>query len=124
MLRRTHATRTAASAGGPAYDDGTLTVDIGCGQVLRDGTAVALTATERRLLFLLVENAGRIVPTDRILEAVWGPVYREESDYVKLYVWRLRQKIEANPEEPKYLLTERGVGYRFAGRAAGVKREI
>jgi two-component system KDP operon response regulator KdpE len=84
--------------------------------VLRNETPVALTATERRLLFFLVENAGHIVPNDRILEAVWGPEYKNDSDYVKLYIWRLRQKIELDPEQPEYLLTERGVGYRFVGK--------
>jgi DNA-binding response OmpR family regulator len=115
VLRR--ARPTAAAANGIAYRDGTLTVDTGRWLVLRDETPVALTATERRLLFLLVENAGRTLPSARILEAVWGPEYRDESDYVKLYIWRLRQKIEPDPGRPEYLITERGIGYRFAGKA-------
>ena len=105
-----------AAANGIVYRDGTLTVDTGRWLVLRGETPVALTATERRLLFFLVENAGSTLPSARILEAVWGPEFVEESDYVKLYIWRLRQKIEADPEQPEYLLTERGAGYRFAGR--------
>jgi DNA-binding response OmpR family regulator len=60
-----------------------------------------------------MENAGRIVPRARLLEVVWGSEYRGDLDYVKLYVWRLRQKIEPDPERPEYRLTERGVGYRF-----------
>jgi len=98
------------------YSDGTLTVDAGRWQVLRGETPVALTSTERRLLFFLVEHAGRILPTERILEAVWGPEYTDQTEYVKLYVWRLRQKIEPVPEQPIYLLTERGIGYRFVGQ--------
>ena len=98
------------------YSDGTLTVDAGRWQVLRGETPVALTSTERRLLFFLVEHAGRILPTERILEAVWGPEYTDQTEYVKLYVWRLRQKIEPVPEQPIYLFTERGIGYRFVGQ--------
>jgi two-component system KDP operon response regulator KdpE len=101
-----------------AYRDGTLTVDSDRWLVLRNEVPVALTATERRLLFFLVENANHIVPNDRILEAVWGPAFRDDLDYVKLYIWRLRQKIEADPEQPEYLTTERGVGYRFVGKTS------
>jgi two-component system KDP operon response regulator KdpE len=119
VLRR-GAAATPAPANAVTYNDGTLTVDCGRWLVLRNGIPLALTATERRLLFFLVENAGHIVPNNRILEAVWGPAFRDDLDYVKLYIWRLRQKIEANPEQPAYLITERGVGYRFAGKATPV----
>lgn len=115
VLRRTHLT-TKVAVNTVIYQDGTLTVDSARWLVLRDGMPIALTATERRVLFFLVENAGNIVPTELILRAVWGSEYQDESDYVKLYIWRLRQKIEADPEHPEYLMTERGVGYRFAGR--------
>jgi DNA-binding response OmpR family regulator len=114
VLRRTRPAE--ATENGIVYRDGTLTVDTGRWIVLRHETPVALTATERRLLFFLVENAGCIVPSAHILEAVWGPEYRDDSDYVKLYIWRLRQKIESDPQRPEYLLTERGVGYRFAAK--------
>jgi two-component system KDP operon response regulator KdpE len=114
VLRR--ARPAGAVANGIVYHDGMLTVDTGRWLVLRDETPVALTATERRLLFYLVENCSCIVPTARILEVIWGPEYRDESDYVKLYIWRLRQKIEPDPERPVYLLTERGIGYRFAAK--------
>ncbi len=114
VLRRTSPAQSASSS--IAYQDAVLTVDTARCLVLRDQMPVALTATERRLLYLLVENAGCIVPTARILQAVWGPEYINESDYVKLYMWRLRQKIEADPGRPEYLLSERGLGYRFAGK--------
>jgi len=114
VLRRTRPEHAATS--GIVYRDGVLTVDCGRWLVLRDEKPVALTATERRLLCFLVENAGHIVPTARILQAVWGPEFTNESEYVKVYIWRLRQKIEADPEQPEYLLSERGVGYRFAGK--------
>ena len=73
-----------------------------------------LTATEQRLLFYLAENAGRVLTNEQILEAVWGAEYVDEADYVKLYIWRLRQKIEEDSHQPQYILTERGIGYRFA----------
>jgi two-component system KDP operon response regulator KdpE len=111
VLRRARSPETPAS--GIVYNDGVLTVDTGRWQVLLNETPVALTATERRLLFFLVENANRIMSSQRILEVVWGPEYRDDLDYVKLYIWRLRHKIEPDPERPEYLLTERGVGYRF-----------
>jgi two-component system, OmpR family, KDP operon response regulator KdpE len=116
VLRRGRPTALSVS-NAVTYRDGILTVDSDHWLVLRNEVPLALTATERRLLFFLVENAGHIVPTDRILEAVWGPAFRDDLDYVKLYIWRLRQKIEADPEQPEYLITERGVGYRFAGKA-------
>jgi two-component system KDP operon response regulator KdpE len=111
-----------ATANGIVYHDGTLTVDTGRWLLLRDETPVALTATERHLLFFLVENAGRIVSNARILEAVWGPEYRDDHDYVKLYIWRLRRKIEPDPKRPEYLLTERGVGYRFVAKRSPFAR--
>ena len=96
------------------YADEDLVIDSEKLEVTCRGKPLTLTATERRLLFLLAENAGRILPTARILEAVWGSEFSGQSDYVKLYIWRLRQKIELQPDQPKYILTERGIGYRFA----------
>jgi DNA-binding response OmpR family regulator len=108
------APRTSGSA--ITYKDGHLAVDGAEWMVTLNGAPVSLTATERRLLFFLIENADHVMPTSMILAAVWGPEYAEESDYVKLYIWRLRHKLEADPEQPEYLLTERGVGYRFKSR--------
>jgi two-component system KDP operon response regulator KdpE len=98
------------------YADEELVIDSERWEVSRRGTPVELTATERRLLFLLAENAGRALLTSLILEKVWGPEYVDEMDYVKVYIWRLRQKIEPNPCQPKYILTAWGIGYRFAKR--------
>ncbi len=95
------------------YADDELVIDSERWEVSRRGKPVELTATERRLLFLLAENMGRILPTSRILESVWGQEYVNELDYVKLYIWRLRQKLEPDPSHPTYIRTEHGVGYRF-----------
>lgn len=95
------------------YADDELVIDSDRLEVSKGGERVQLTATEQRLLFYLAENAGRVLTNEQILKAVWGPEYVDEADYVKLYVWRLRKKIEKDPRQPEYILTERGLGYRF-----------
>ena len=111
ILRRVR--MPAPPTGRVLYADTDLVIDSEKMEVICRDKPVSLTATERRLLFLLAENAGRILPTSRILEVVWGTEFSGQSDYVKLYIWRLRQKIERQPDQPKYILTERGLGYRF-----------
>ena len=83
------------------------------GLVRVDGRRAPLRPTEYRLLYHLVQNAGRTLPFEVILARVWGPEYRDETHYVHLYVTYLRQKIEPDPANPRYLLTKRGVGYSF-----------
>lgn len=97
------------------YRDDELIIDSETWVVSRQGKPVELTATERRLLFYMAENRGAVLPTSRILERIWGEEYIDDVDYVKLYVWRLRQKIEPDPSDPTYIVTERGLGYRFTG---------
>lgn len=97
----------------PLYQDDHLSVDATGWDVSRNGEPVDLTATERRLLLYLVENANRSVSADSILERVWGKEYAQQAEYVKLYIWRLRQKLERDPSNPSYIVTERGHGYRF-----------
>jgi two-component system KDP operon response regulator KdpE len=111
VLRRSLRTPTGESH--ILYADDQLVIDSERWEVRLHGKPLELTATERKLLFLLAENLGRVLPTERILERVWGQEYLEEVDYVKLYVWRLRQKIEPNASQPTYIHTERGIGYRF-----------
>jgi two-component system KDP operon response regulator KdpE len=93
--------------------DDRLSVDFNRREVLVNGKAEKLRPTEYRLLYHLIENAGWTVPHDQILAKVWGYEYRDEAHYVRLYVNYLREKIEEDPANPKYILTERGVGYRF-----------
>lgn len=97
------------------YGDDYLVIDAGRMEVHCTGQPVNLTATERRVLFLLARNRGRLLTARQILTSVWGPDYAEEVSYVRLYVWRLRQKIEPVPDQPRYILTEHGMGYRFIG---------
>ena len=93
--------------------DDRLSVDFNQREVIVDGERVKLRPTEYRLLYHLIENAGWTVPHDQLLAKVWGYEYRDEAHYVRLYVNYLREKIEEDPSDPKYILTERGVGYRF-----------
>lgn len=93
--------------------DDRLQVDFNRREVIVDGEHVKLRPTEYRLLYHLIENAGWTVPHDQLLAKVWGYEYRDEAHYVRLYVNYLREKIEEDPSNPKYILTERGVGYRF-----------
>lgn len=81
--------------------------------VVAGGKEVKLRPTEYRLLYHLVNNAGRIMTHAQLLSKVWGYEYRDEDHYLRLYVTYLRQKIEPDPAHPRYILTERGVGYRF-----------
>jgi two-component system KDP operon response regulator KdpE len=97
------------------YGDDYLVIDAGRMEVQCAGEPVNLTATERRVLFLLARNQGRLLTARQILTNVWGPDYVEEVSYVRLYIWRLRQKVEPVPDKPRYILTEHGMGYRFIG---------
>jgi two-component system KDP operon response regulator KdpE len=93
--------------------DEDLTIDFSKNEVYVKGKRVQLTPTEYRLLYQLVSNPGRVMTTESLLTRVWGWEYREEEHYVRLYVSYLRQKIEPDSGKPRYILTEKGLGYRF-----------
>jgi DNA-binding response OmpR family regulator len=93
--------------------DDRLRIDFGRREVWVGSDLVKLRPTEYRLLFHLVQNAGWVQSYDQLLSKVWGYEYRDEPHYVRLYINYLRQKLEEDPANPKYILTERGVGYRF-----------
>ena len=93
--------------------DDRLQIDFDRHEVWVDGALVQLRPTEYRLLYHLVKNAGWVLTHDQILSKVWGYEYEDEPHYVRLYVNYLRKKIEKDPANPRYILTERGVGYRF-----------
>ncbi len=111
VLRRTEA--PTVSMHGVIEVDERLKLDFDRREVWVDGKLVKLRPTEYRLLYHLVQNAGWVVTHDQILTKVWGYEYRDEPHYVRLYINYLRKKIEEDPANPKYILTERGVGYRF-----------
>ena len=87
------------------------------GVVRRDGAEVHLTPIEYRLLSVLVANAGRVLTHRQLLREVWGPPHAEQSHYLRIYMGHLRQKLEADPAQPRHLLTETAVGYRLLAEA-------
>ena len=112
VLRRTEPAAGGSEDGLINVDDH-LKIDFGRREIRLDGELVKLRPTEYRLLYHLVQNAGWVLTYDQILAKVWGYEYRDEPHYVRLYVNYLRQKLEKDPANPIYILTERGVGYRF-----------
>lgn len=97
------------------FVSGKLRIDFATRLVTIDGNPVRLTPSEFKLLQHLARNEGRVLPTRVLLERVWGPEYTAETEYVKVYMQRLREKIEEDPRNPKMILSERGVGYKFIG---------
>lgn len=93
--------------------DGRLKIDFGRHEVFINDEEVKLRPTEYRLLYHLVKNAGWVLTHDQILSKVWGYEYENEPHYVRLYINYLRKKLEEDATNPQYILTERGVGYRF-----------
>ena len=101
--------------------DDDLRVDFSRGEVWAQGRQVQLSPTEYRLLYHLVSNPGRLMTYETLLARVWGWEYTEEQHYVRLYVSYLRQKIEPDPSHPRYILTEKGLGYKFVDYRASQK---
>lgn len=111
VLRRTESVgRTPKSQ---IVVDKDLTIDFERRMAIVRGREVHLRPTEYRLLYQLVTNAGRLLTHATLLSKVWGPEYKDEDHYVRLYITYLRQKIEKDPKNPRYILSERGLGYRF-----------
>jgi len=111
VLRRTQGPATPEEA--ILQIDDRLSVDYNRQEVIVEGERIRLRPTEFRMLYHLIENAGWVVPHETLLAKVWGYEYREEIQYLRLYVTYLRKKIEPDPSNPRYILTERGIGYRF-----------
>jgi two-component system KDP operon response regulator KdpE len=110
--------RAALRRAQPAVADAVVetddfTVDLAAKTVTRDGQAIRLTPTEWHLLETLVRHEGRLVGQRELLQEVWGPQYETESHYLRVYVAQLRRKLEPQPAQPRHLITEPGMGYRF-----------
>ena len=93
---------------------GDVTVDLKDRRVSKGGAVVKLTPTEFRLLAVLVTSAGRVLTNPQLLRAVWGPSHAEDGHYLRIYMGHLRHKLESDSAQPRYLLTETGVGYRLS----------
>ena len=110
-----HAIQVAQGDDDPVFSVGGLQVDLAHRQVYVENESVHLTPIEYKLLTTLVRYAGKVVTGRQLLKEVWGPAYTNESQYLRLYMAKLRHKLEKDPTEPRYLITEPGVGYRLAG---------
>ncbi len=99
----------------PSRVFGNLSIDFVARQVRKNGEIVHFTATEYALLLLLVQNEGRVLTHQFILREIWGAAYTSQSQYLRVYIGQLRKKMEDNPNQPRYILTASGVGYRFSG---------
>jgi len=105
--------QTNAESTGVILDAGEFTLDFAARQVKKGNVPVKLTATEYTLLALMARNEGKVLTHQYLLNEVWGPSYRQESQYLRVFVAQLRKKLEADPNRPKHIVTESGVGYRF-----------
>jgi two-component system KDP operon response regulator KdpE len=124
VLRRAEAAMPASQ--GLVVIDEDLQIDFDQREVIVRGNRVKLRPTEYRLLYHLVNNAGWVMTHEMLLSKVWGHEYRDDHQLLRLYITYLRQKIEPDPSNPKYILTEHGIGYRFVDflrRRAGRGRE-
>jgi len=115
LARLRAAVRRSAPSGSEdaVLEVGGLTIDLARRRVQRDGTEVRLTPTEWAMLEILVRNRGRLVPGRQILHEVWGPRYGTETNYLRVYAAQLRRKLEPDPANPRYILTQPGMGYTF-----------
>jgi two-component system KDP operon response regulator KdpE len=103
----------------PSFRSGELEVDFGRHEVRLRGEPLELTPTEYKLLYHLVRNAGHVLQHGTLLAKVWGREYIDEVDYIRVYVRRLREKLGDDPEHPRYIQTERRLGYRFLAPETG-----
>jgi two-component system KDP operon response regulator KdpE len=108
--------QAAVEEGSPVAEFGDLVIDFASRTVKKKGNIIKLTATEYTLLALLTKNAGKVLTHQYLLMQVWGPSYIQESQYLRVFIAQLRKKIENDPNRPEYIITESGVGYRFAGK--------
>ncbi|MES2424970.1 MAG: two-component system response regulator KdpE [Pseudomonadota bacterium] len=115
-LRRPRLAAGAAEESDAVFSFGEVEVDRQARIVRRAGTEVHLTPIEYRLLLVLVAHAGRVLTHRQLLREVWGPSHADQSHYLRIYMGNLRQKLEAEPAQPRHLLTETGVGYRLVAQ--------
>ena len=105
--------RTAPAEEEALIETPDFTIDLAAKKVGRDGKEVRLTPTEWNLVEVLVRNRGRLVTQTQLLQEVWGPQYHDETNYLRVFVARVRRKLEPEPVHPRYFITEPGIGYRF-----------
>lgn len=99
----------------PVLVCGGLVVDLQQRHVTVDGDEVKLTPTEYEIIKIMMQHAGKVITHKQLLKAVWGNAYQQDTHYIRVYIAQLRRKIEQNPTQPRYIVTESGVGYRLMG---------
>jgi two-component system, OmpR family, KDP operon response regulator KdpE len=109
-------TIAASSGSSPRYDDGHLVIDQTRREVSLDGAPLTLTRKEYAVLVMLLRHLDRVVSQDQLLREIWGASHARDTHYLRIVVGRLRQKLEDDPESPRWLKTEPGVGYRFLAK--------
>lgn len=97
----------------PVLRCGELVIDLVARHVTRSDQEIKLTPTEYEILKILAQNVGRVLTHKQLLKAVWGNAYNEDTHYIRVYIGQLRRKVEENPSQPKYIITESGIGYRL-----------
>ncbi|SDF13683.1 response regulator [Sporolituus thermophilus] len=105
--------RAASSETEPVLSCGDLVIDLVGRRVSVGGREIKLTPTEYELIKVLAQHRGRVLTHKQLLKAVWGSTYVEDTHYIRVYIGQLRRKIEENPAQPRYIITESGVGYRL-----------
>ena len=115
VLRRTKAATAILTQ--PSFTSGDLKINFARRQVTIAGKEVKLTPTEYRLLEEFVVNAGKVLTHAHLLNRVWGPEYKEEKEYLRVFIARLRTKLETDPKNPRYIISVPGVGYQFGAIA-------
>jgi two-component system KDP operon response regulator KdpE len=123
LIARIHAVKRRSGAShSPVIVLDDIEIDLESHEVKRPGSTVHLTAKEFKLLYYLVEHAGAVVSHRRLLQAVWGPDYGDEVEYLRVFVNQVRKKIEPDPRSPRFLLTEPSMGYRLVVGAAASEK--
>lgn len=112
-VRAVLARTSGVAPGAEQLQVGDLIVHLSTRRVTRNGEVIPLTPTEYKLLVALMRRAGEVVSPEELVRQVWGPQYANEIGFVRRYIWHLRQKIEPDPKNPRYIFNERGFGYRF-----------
>ena len=103
----------------PAIETADFIIDFTAKQVRRDGATVRLTPTQWHIVEVLVRNAGRLVTYEQLLQEVWGPTYGKETNYLRVFMTQIRQKLEPDSSAPRYFITEPGIGFRFQQQTDG-----
>jgi two-component system KDP operon response regulator KdpE len=106
--------RAGSDPEAPVVETDSFTIDLAAKQASTLAGPVHLTPTEWHLLEVLIRHEGKLVPRRDLLQEVWGPAYETETNYLRVYMAQLRRKLEADPSHPRHLITEPGIGYRFA----------